>query len=77
MEVLRSGASLRVNDQPRLEARFSRKLVRDLDFDSNMLIGAVANRTEGGYIGTGRVQIRRDAALSEAEKVFTLSLWIL
>lgn len=47
VEVLKTGASLRVNDHERLYANFSRPLVKDLDFDSYMTIGASDNNSVG------------------------------
>ena len=47
VEVLKSGASLRVNDHDRLRKNFSRHLVRDLDFDSHMSIGAPNDKSQG------------------------------
>ncbi|KAL8558815.1 hypothetical protein ACOMHN_046397 [Nucella lapillus] len=47
VEVLKTGASLRVNDHERLFSNFSRPLYRDLDFDSYMVLGAIDNKTVG------------------------------
>ena len=49
VEVLKTGASLRVNDHERLYANFSRPLVKDLDFDSYMTIGASDNNSVGEW----------------------------
>ncbi|XP_070188099.1 uncharacterized protein [Littorina saxatilis] len=60
VEVMKSGASLRVNNHERLYANFSRTLVKDLDFDSYMSIGAMDNDTAGmvGSISTVSVNFR-------------------
>ena len=47
MEVMKSGASMRVNDHERLYGKFSRQLIKDLDFDSYMTIGEIDNNTAG------------------------------
>ena len=49
VEVLKSGASMRINDHDRQYCNFSRTLVRDLDFDSYMSIGCPDNTTASEF----------------------------
>nr|KAG5714940.1 hypothetical protein BaRGS_000428 [Batillaria attramentaria] len=69
VEVLKSGASLRINDQKRLHASFSQSLDRDLDFDSYMVIGAVENKTLGfeGSICTLSINFRPQDLFASAD----------
>ncbi|PVD39248.1 hypothetical protein C0Q70_01876 [Pomacea canaliculata] len=60
VEVLSSGASLRVNDRERVEAIYPKTVNIDLDFDAYMTIGFVNNQSYGftGSICTLSVNFR-------------------
>lgn len=60
MEVLSSGASLRVNDRERLEAIYPKTVNIDLDFDAYMTIGFVNNQSYGEVaLLNGRIPLRQ------------------
>ncbi|XP_076458068.1 uncharacterized protein LOC143291836 [Babylonia areolata] len=69
VEVLRSGASLRVNNHERLFANFSRPLIKDLDFDSYMILGASDNKTVGmtGSISSLSINFRTQDLFSSTD----------